>query len=1097
MASDLIKFSLGSKARKKRSQSLPRDSSLISTAKDYCTIFAQAETIDRRKYPAPNNENSLLSGECFEASTVIIKERQERIGLGIKFYGGEKMGSNVYQLFALDIAKNSPASRAILPWGPIVQDDEILEINGVPVNRMTRCVIIQELTSRYSRLIEIRVRRKNTKILQERAVDCPAEFQNFLVPQPVYLKKKKKRFFNLASLLRSKRHDFNITNTHFQQVKFENMKSEQGEAKLYFSENSTHKTKENSLRNISWSDSSLNKNSSARNEESLQELQQQIYHRSFFCPSTLKRQNASCKKTSDHAPKHKSTEDIWLQNRNTVFNLKCSKRFCENDSIQLRVKYSTGEPKMQPIYANNEVIKSQSHRPNNYEIVNNQPKENHTEKTSLFSEIHSDNNATEIKTSNAWGLFDRDDVTKIDNKTRIGLEKELEKNFTFTGEVNDNKCKITMDSAENIYVADNGTSENFRKLSPLTLRSDTKPSLNATPSENPTENSIVGENQTLGFFNHNPFFIETDSDLDDSGDRFLTKIECEEYEQSQFNASSYKLSKKDDWLASKILADQITTDDGSDTDIIKFKCTESTLANIGNISFKSSSQIRDQVDRNTRGEDEETSMIKNNPSPYVDDYGEEQNVVDKNSNSSVFGKHFSLCQAGSSFFDWADLGEARDLEPLDNVTFLDACETSTTDSLSTATVNVIETHQGTEMINLSIQKDNIINGAWIKDDSTFAKSDINISDKNVLPDTKMKSRKKSVSFQDQLHETDSNITEMPSLDMDAFDLCNISQDLKEIKLATNGNDTNIRNNHPTALRKERSCGLMGCQIESSEDGSTKTAADESMVKEANSINCRRNRFSYLCLSDLPENQNILPKLDMKEKTERRNPSSIKTKNSSEYKKNFASLLRMSNEDLKKLPLDKRKEQIQSIREQFLRANKKRLCVSTPNLLKQSYTSLETDELMTGKLEKTKSSTKSKLENVTSKYKSQDTNHNLRRFLDESKEDGRDKSSGQHRRILHKRSVSDMSLPTSRMRVKSESPRRRGTSKVRDMAPASAIIPTHPLTKTADIRNTKGSAQERKQISVKLAIHNEAMLENKNEQIEGKSFAYIPTRKEVP
>jgi len=67
--------------------------------------------------------------------------------------------------------------------------------------------------------------------------------------------------------------------------------------------------------------------------------------------------------------------------------------------------------------------------------------------------------------------------------------------------------------------------------------------------------------------------------------------------------------------------------------------------------------------------------------------------------------------------------------------------------------------------------------------------------------------------------------------------------------------------------------------------------------------------------------------------------------------------------LEKLPLDKRKEQIQSIREQFLRANEKRLCVSSPNQLKQSYTSLETYELVMGKFEKTENSRTSKLENV--------------------------------------------------------------------------------------------------------------------------------------
>uniref|UniRef100_A0A182W2C9 PDZ domain-containing protein n=1 Tax=Anopheles minimus TaxID=112268 RepID=A0A182W2C9_9DIPT len=62
----------------------------------------------------------------------------ERLGFGLKFQGGTKSNEKIQRLFIQSCAENSPASRVQASWGHLREGDEILEIDGVNVSRMTR-----------------------------------------------------------------------------------------------------------------------------------------------------------------------------------------------------------------------------------------------------------------------------------------------------------------------------------------------------------------------------------------------------------------------------------------------------------------------------------------------------------------------------------------------------------------------------------------------------------------------------------------------------------------------------------------------------------------------------------------------------------------------------------------------------------------------------------------------------------------------------------------------------------------------------------------------------------------------------------------------
>ncbi|CAG9828542.1 unnamed protein product [Diabrotica balteata] len=69
---------------------------------------------------------------------IVYRLPGERLGFGLKFEGGTKATEFVKRLFIQSCAADSPASRVKSSWGKLTEGDEILEIDSVSVNTMTR-----------------------------------------------------------------------------------------------------------------------------------------------------------------------------------------------------------------------------------------------------------------------------------------------------------------------------------------------------------------------------------------------------------------------------------------------------------------------------------------------------------------------------------------------------------------------------------------------------------------------------------------------------------------------------------------------------------------------------------------------------------------------------------------------------------------------------------------------------------------------------------------------------------------------------------------------------------------------------------------------
>ncbi|GAB0089491.1 hypothetical protein DMENIID0001_040410 [Sergentomyia squamirostris] len=69
---------------------------------------------------------------------VVYRLPGERLGFGLKFQGGTKSNEKIQRLFIQSCALDSPASRAKASWGFLREGDEILEIDGDSVMKMTR-----------------------------------------------------------------------------------------------------------------------------------------------------------------------------------------------------------------------------------------------------------------------------------------------------------------------------------------------------------------------------------------------------------------------------------------------------------------------------------------------------------------------------------------------------------------------------------------------------------------------------------------------------------------------------------------------------------------------------------------------------------------------------------------------------------------------------------------------------------------------------------------------------------------------------------------------------------------------------------------------
>lgn len=95
----------------------------------------------------------------------------ERLGFGLKFEGGTKAAECVKHLFIQSCAPDSPASRASSSWGKLIEGDEVLEIDSLPVKNMTRidCVRCLKDSNVVIKLLVKHVRKAATSLATDTA----------------------------------------------------------------------------------------------------------------------------------------------------------------------------------------------------------------------------------------------------------------------------------------------------------------------------------------------------------------------------------------------------------------------------------------------------------------------------------------------------------------------------------------------------------------------------------------------------------------------------------------------------------------------------------------------------------------------------------------------------------------------------------------------------------------------------------------------------------------------------------------------------------------------------------------------------------------
>lgn len=99
------------------------------------------------------------SADCGE-EVLVYRLPGERLGFGLKFDGGSNAVDCVTKLLIQSCAADSPASRTVVSWGHFAPGDEILQIDGVPVSRMTRMECVRSLKESNVQL-KLRVRQGN------------------------------------------------------------------------------------------------------------------------------------------------------------------------------------------------------------------------------------------------------------------------------------------------------------------------------------------------------------------------------------------------------------------------------------------------------------------------------------------------------------------------------------------------------------------------------------------------------------------------------------------------------------------------------------------------------------------------------------------------------------------------------------------------------------------------------------------------------------------------------------------------------------------------------------------------------------------------
>lgn len=100
-----------------------------------------------------NNQHATTISTCLQNPSdgeivTVYRLPGERLGFGLKFQGGTKSNENVQRLYIQSCDPNSPASKARASWGALGEGDEITQIDGESVTKMTRIECVKCLKDR-------------------------------------------------------------------------------------------------------------------------------------------------------------------------------------------------------------------------------------------------------------------------------------------------------------------------------------------------------------------------------------------------------------------------------------------------------------------------------------------------------------------------------------------------------------------------------------------------------------------------------------------------------------------------------------------------------------------------------------------------------------------------------------------------------------------------------------------------------------------------------------------------------------------------------------------------------------------------------------
>ncbi|CAH2102524.1 unnamed protein product [Euphydryas editha] len=115
-----------------------------TTVEEFITIVPVGE--NKPAVHDPAFVTVLTVGAASGATEVVVRRpRGARLGLGLKFEGGSAAAEKVRRLLVQSCAEESPAAKAIAPWGKLIPGDEILAIDGVTVSDLTRIECVRRL----------------------------------------------------------------------------------------------------------------------------------------------------------------------------------------------------------------------------------------------------------------------------------------------------------------------------------------------------------------------------------------------------------------------------------------------------------------------------------------------------------------------------------------------------------------------------------------------------------------------------------------------------------------------------------------------------------------------------------------------------------------------------------------------------------------------------------------------------------------------------------------------------------------------------------------------------------------------------------------